>query len=161
MSVVQTRNARRCVFAHNMVVSMANRLIGEVDFGIGLSSPMCSVERPRVSSDRLNAVIRLPLTIRFEPAIGNFARVIALGDSGCPPRATLPGSSSATIADYLHRKAAISRSIPAAFIFPTKMVFFWIRTPGRNRAADVGQVRGLTFTSLPHRSAFHRRDRKR
>jgi hypothetical protein len=53
---------------------------------------MCSVERPRVSSYCLNAVIRLSLTIRFEQlAMGNFGRIIALGDGGCSPRATLPG----------------------------------------------------------------------
>ena len=69
---------------------------------------MSSVERPRVSSYCLNAVIRLSLTIRFAPAIGNFGRVIALGDGGCLPRATLPGVISAIASAVKSRRSCSS-----------------------------------------------------
>jgi hypothetical protein len=68
----QTDDAKMCVVARRLLHDAAgriaahehcgeygDRLIAIVNFGIGRSSPMCSVERPRVSGYRLNAVIGL------------------------------------------------------------------------------------------------------
>jgi hypothetical protein len=47
--------------AQNIVVNTENRLIGKVDFGMGLSlNQAYPVERPRMSRYRLNVVIGLP-----------------------------------------------------------------------------------------------------
>ena len=68
------------------------------------------------------------------PTTNDVARVIFSNDCGLPPQ------EGGNLPIY-----------PAAFIFPTKMMLFWIRTPGRNRTPDLDPVRGLTLsTELLH-----------